>query len=84
LNRGIHQWSPPTAIVSIARAKASLALNKEALSSLVIILISFVIHDIVESQFVNALGSCHNAQPVSELLFLEVLLGALLGQVSRV
>jgi hypothetical protein len=43
---------------------------------LVIILIRFVVHDVVEAKLVDTLCGRNDTQPIPELLLLEVLLGA--------
>lgn len=43
--------------------------------NLILILISLVVDDVVESQFVNTLGDGDDTEPVTELLLLEELLG---------
>ncbi len=45
-------------------------------SSLLIILVRLIIHDIVEAKLVDAFGGGHDAQPVAKLLLLQVLFGA--------
>ena len=39
---------------------------------LIVILISFIIHDVVEAEFVDTLGGGDNTEPIAELLLLEV------------
>lgn len=48
------------------------------LSNLLIILLSLVVDDVVEAELVDALGGRDHAQPVTELLLLEELLGPFL------
>jgi hypothetical protein len=43
--------------------------------NLVLILVSLVVDDVVEAKFVDTLGGGNDPQPVTELLFLEELLG---------
>lgn len=45
---------------------------------LFLILLSLVVDDVVEAELVDTLGGGDNAEPVTELLLLEVLLGAVL------
>jgi len=42
--------------------------------SLVLILLGLIRHNVEESQLIDVLASAHNAQPVAELLLLEILL----------
>ena len=44
-------------------------------SNLLLILLSLVVDDVVEAKLVDALGGRNDAQPVTQLLLLEVLLG---------
>jgi hypothetical protein len=41
-----------------------------------------IVHDVVEAEFVNTLGGRHDAEPVTELLLLEVFLGPALVLVA--
>lgn len=43
---------------------------------LFLILLSLVVDDVVEAELVDTLGGGDDAEPVTELLLLEVLLGA--------
>ena len=43
---------------------------------LFLIILSLVVDDVVEAELVDTLGSGDDTQPVTELLLLEVLLGA--------
>jgi hypothetical protein len=45
------------------------------ISHLVLIFLVGIVHNVEESQLVNALGSGDNSEPVSQLLLLEELLG---------
>lgn len=47
---------------------------------LLLILLSLVVDDVVEAELVNTLGGGDDAEPVTELLLLEVLLGAVVEQ----
>ena len=44
-------------------------------SNLLLILVALVVDDVVEAELVDTLGGGDDAQPVTELLLLEVLLG---------
>ena len=44
-------------------------------TNLLLILLSLVVNDVVEAELVNTLGGGDDAEPVTELLLLEVLLG---------
>ncbi len=50
-------------------------LRRESRRNLLLILIGLLSSDVVEAELVNALGGRDDAQPVTELLLLEVLLG---------
>ena len=49
-------------------------------ASLLLILLSLVVDNVVEAELVNTLGGGDDAEPVTELLLLEVLLGAVVEQ----
>lgn len=52
--------------------------RRESRRNLLLILIGLLGSDVVEAELVNALGGRDDAQPVTELLLLEVLLGPVL------
>jgi hypothetical protein len=47
----------------------------QEMTNLVLILISLLVDDVVEAELVDALGGGNDAEPVTELLLLEELLG---------
>lgn len=51
---------------------------------LFLILLSLVVDDVVEAELVDTLGGGDDAEPVTELLLLEVLLGAELQKETMV
>lgn len=52
-----------------------IAVSPREREHLLLILISLVVDDVVEAKLVDTLGGGNDAQPVTELLFLEELLG---------
>lgn len=51
-------------------------------SNLLLILLALVVDDVVEAELVDTLGGGDDTEPVTELLLLEVLLGAIGGTIS--
>lgn len=52
-------------------------------NNLLLLLLALVVDDVVEAELVDTLGGGNNAQPVTELLLLEVLLGQVLEVATR-
>jgi ribosomal RNA-processing protein 12 len=52
-------------------------------NNLLLLLLALVVDDVVEAELVDTLGGGDNAQPVTELLLLEVLLGQVLEVATR-
>jgi hypothetical protein len=65
--------TPPFAfcVLSIVYSRASIVATR-----LLVIVLSLVVDDVEEAELVDALGGGNDAEPVTELLLLEELLGA--------
>ena len=69
-------WQPPDASTLVIRSFLDFFGCHSGRSNLLLILLTLVVDDVVEAELVDTLGGGDNAEPVTELLLLEVLLGA--------
>lgn len=51
-------------------------------TDLLVILLSLVVDDVVEAELIDTLGGGDDTEPVTELLLLQVLLGAIVGKIT--
>lgn len=65
----------PSQRATINRPHRSTSRSKAQGAHLLLILLSLVVDDVVEAELVDTLGGGDDAEPVTELLLLEVLLG---------
>jgi hypothetical protein len=56
--------------------------TKSSANRLLVVLLSLVVNDVEELELVNTLGGGNDAEPVTELVLLEELLGAVVSNVS--
>jgi len=62
---------------------SNVSCNLTKTTALVVILISFIVHDIVEPELIDTLGGRNDTKPVSKLLLFEILLGEVLEVAAR-
>ena len=71
-----HYWQPPDASTLVIRSFLDFFGCHSGRSNLLLILLTLVVDDVVEAELVDTLGGGDDTEPVTELLLLEVLLGA--------
>lgn len=69
-------WQPPDASTLVIRSFLDFFGCHSGRSNLLLILLALVVDDVVEAELVDTLGGGDDTEPVTELLLLEVLLGA--------
>lgn len=70
-------WQPPDASTLVIRSFLDFfGCCHSGRSNLLLILLTLVVDDVVEAELVDTLGGGDDTEPVTELLLLEVLLGA--------